>query len=309
VSSKRFVSVGECMIEMSGGEGGQYSLGFAGDTLNTAWYAKALLGPDWQVDYVSAVGDDRYSAQMLDFFEQNGIGTQFIAHVPGRRPGLYVIHQEGGDRHFTYWREASAARFLAEDRDRLDVAFAGADILYFSGITLAILMPRARGRLLKALVTARDRGARLAFDPNIRPALWSSTRTMGSVLIAAASVSDIILPTHGDEADLFGDADCGATADRYLGLGAEEVVVKNGAGAAIAATASDRHEITPLPGPAVVDPTGAGDSFNGAYLAARAAGHGLREATEMAHRVAGMVIGQPGALVDAAVLNKEAELI
>jgi hypothetical protein len=42
--TKRFVSIGECMIEMSGGEGGMYKLGYAGDTLNTAWYARPAAG-------------------------------------------------------------------------------------------------------------------------------------------------------------------------------------------------------------------------------------------------------------------------
>ena len=60
MTGKRFVSVGECMIEMSGGTDDLYRLGYAGDTLNTAWYARALLPQDWQVDYVTALGDDRY---------------------------------------------------------------------------------------------------------------------------------------------------------------------------------------------------------------------------------------------------------
>ena len=50
------------MIEMSGGESGMYRLGYAGDTLNTAWYMRALLPEDWQVDYVTALGDDIYSS-------------------------------------------------------------------------------------------------------------------------------------------------------------------------------------------------------------------------------------------------------
>ena len=53
----------------------------------------------------------------------------------------------------------------------------------------------------------------------------------------------------------------------------------------------------------VVDATGAGDSFNGAYLAARMAGMGLQQAAEAAHRVAGTVIGQRGALIDPKLLS------
>ena len=111
----RFVSVGECMIEMSGGEDGQYRLGYAGDTLNTAWYARAVLPAEWDVDYVTALGDDLYSQQMAQFFADNGIGTSRIQKVTGRRPGLYLIHQAEGDRHFTYWRGQSAAKLMASD--------------------------------------------------------------------------------------------------------------------------------------------------------------------------------------------------
>jgi 2-dehydro-3-deoxygluconokinase len=170
--------------------------------------------------------------------------------------------------------------------------------VYFSGITLAILAPRARGRLLGAVVKARDAGAKIVFDTNIRPALWTSPRVMTSVLTAAATLCDIVLPTHTDEAPLFGDTSIDDTADRYLELGVEEVVVKDGAGKALIATASERVRVAPKPGANVVDATGAGDSFNGAYLSARLAGKSLQEAAEAAHRVAGVVIGQKGALVD-----------
>ncbi|HEX4298484.1 MAG TPA: PfkB family carbohydrate kinase, partial [Devosia sp.] len=183
---KRFVSVGECMIEMSGGEDGQYRLGYAGDTLNTAWYARARLGEGWEVDYVTALGDDLYSQQMAQFFADNGIGTAHIFRIEGRRPGLYLIHQADGDRHFTYWRGQSAARLMTEVPPALNAAFEGADFAYFSGISLAILSPRGRGRLLKAIHLARQAGARVAFDPNERPALWSSLRVMGSTIAAAA---------------------------------------------------------------------------------------------------------------------------
>ncbi|WP_172122435.1 MULTISPECIES: sugar kinase [unclassified Devosia] len=301
--SKRFVSIGECMIEMSGGEDRQYRLGYAGDTLNTAWYMRALLEPEWSVDYFTALGEDRYSADIRAFLEQHRIGTQHIGTIKNRRPGLYLIHQEGGDRHFTYWRDQSAARLLAEDKGALHAALEGASMVYFSGITLAILQPRARGRLLGAVVAAREAGATVVFDTNLRPALWTSQRVMASMLTAAASLCDIVLPTHGDEAPVFGDASVEETAERYLELGVGEVVVKDGGNPALVATASERVKVAPPPAGSVVDATGAGDSFNGAYLSARLAGKGLQEAAEAAHRVAGIVIGQKGALVDPALLS------
>ncbi len=294
---KRFVSVGECMVEMSGGEDGDYRLGYAGDTLNTAWYARAKLPAGWQVDYVTALGDDLYSQQMVEFFARNGIGVDHIQKVEGRRPGLYLIHQADGDRHFTYWRGQSAAKLMAEVPGALVKAFAGADIAYFSGISLAILNARGRGRLLKAIHLARQAGARVAFDPNERPALWTSPRVMGSTIAAAATIADIVLPTFPDEAAIFGDASPEAVAQRYLDWGAEEVVVKNGAEPAYVASREGQGRVAPLPGAVSIDPTGAGDSFNGAYLAARAAGTSPLAAAAAAHALAAKVIGHRGALV------------
>ena len=302
--AKRFVSIGECMIEMSGGEGGMYKLGYAGDTLNTAWYMRALLPADWTVDYVTALGDDMYSGQMREFLGKAGIGTSHIQTIAGKRPGLYMIHQEKGDRHFTYWRGQSAAKQMADDRAVLEGALDGADMVYFSGISLAILAPRARGRLMKAIVKARDKGARVVFDTNLRPALWTSPAIMKSTLTAAAHIADIVLPTHTDEAPLFGDATPEATAQRYLDIGVEEVVAKDGAKPAFVALKSgEKHSVPTPPAEKVVDATGAGDSFNGGYLTARLAGASAEDAVKRGHAVAGIVIGHKGALVDPALVR------
>ena len=302
--AKRFVSIGECMIEMSGGEGGLYKLGYAGDTLNTAWYMRALLPADWTVDYVTALGDDMYSGQMREFLGKAGIGTSHIQTIAGKRPGLYMIHQEKGDRHFTYWRGQSAAKQMADDRAVLEGALDGADMVYFSGISLAILAPRARGRLMKAIVKARDKGASVVFDTNLRPALWTSPAIMKSTLTAAAHIADIVLPTHTDEAPLFGDATPEATAQRYLDIGVEEVVAKDGAKPAFVALKSgEKHSVPTPPAEKVVDATGAGDSFNGGYLTARLAGASAEDAVKRGHAVAGIVIGHKGALVDPALVR------
>lgn len=301
---KRFVSVGECMVEMAEGEDGQYRLGYAGDTLNTAWYARARLGDGWDVDYVTALGDDLYSRQMVDFFDAAGIGIDHIQKIDGKRPGLYLIHQADGDRHFTYWRGQSAARSMADAPGVLNDALAGADIAYFSGISLAILPARGRGKLMKALHLAKDAGARIAFDPNERPALWTSPRVMGSTITAAAILADVVLPTFPDEAALFGDATPEAVAQRYLSWGADEVVVKNGAEPAFVASREAEGWVAPEPGAISIDPTGAGDSFNGAYLAARAQGASPLEAAAAAHGLAAQVIGHRGALVPRAALDQ-----
>lgn len=301
--TRRAVSIGEAMVELSGGQAGTYKLGFAGDTLNTAYYLRARLGGDWSVDYLTALGDDLYSRQMMDHIESFGIGTDAIRTVAGKRVGLYMIHQADGDRHFTYWRDTSAAKLLADDSKALDAALGAADLVYFSGITLAILAPQARQTLLGLIGRRRTEGALVCFDPNIRPVLWSGADAVRDALMAAAAVSSIVMPTHADEVPYFGDADDAATADRYLAAGALEVVVKNGADPALVATRDARVRVGAQAVEKVIDATGAGDSFNGAYLAARLNGATPEAAASAGHATAAVVIGYHGAIVPVAELG------
>jgi 2-dehydro-3-deoxygluconokinase len=292
-----FLSIGECMVELSGGAEGLFRMGFAGDTLNTAWYARTHLNDEWGVAYFTAVGDDRYSKAMTAFLAQNHISTRFIQTIPGKRPGLYIIHQEAGDRHFTYWRDSSAARLLADDAEHLLNATANADAIYFSGITLAILKPARRAELLAVLDGARESGAMIAFDPNIRPALWPDVAAMREIMTEAASVSTIVLPTFSDEAPFFGDRKPEETVARYLKAGAREVVVKDGANPVHVSTGRISLFISVEQVEHVIDATGAGDAFNGVYLAARLQGEEPEIAARAASRMAAKVIRHQGALI------------
>ncbi|MBU2957727.1 sugar kinase [Paracoccus sp. 1_MG-2023] len=283
--------IGECMIELSGGQDDLYRGGFAGDTLNTAWHARAHLA-GIPVAYYTAVGTDRMSDRMLDFFGSADIDTSDVRRIADRRPGLYMIEQRDGDRHFTYWRENSAARLLAEDADHLRRVVQGRDLVYLSGITLAILSPDARDRLLDAL-----RDVRVAFDPNIRPVLWESPEVMRDVIMRAAALSDIVLPSFDDEAVHFGDADPQATVARYAAANpAAEIVVKDGPKPAHVRAEGRDVLVEVPPVTSVVDATGAGDSFNGRYLAERLSGTDPEAAARAAISTSGQVIGHHGAI-------------
>jgi 2-dehydro-3-deoxygluconokinase len=291
-----FASIGECMIELSAGRRDHWRMGFAGDTFNTAWYARATLPRNRRIAYVTALGDDPFSADMRKFFARSGVETDRIREVPGRRPGLYAITLKKAERTFTYWRGESAARLLADDPAWLKHALADAEILYFSGITLAILAEPARRTLIAELAQRRKEGTRIAFDPNFRPALWPDKKLARAAMQNAYGVADIALPTFSDEAMLFGDKRIEDTERRMADAGIQEFVVKNSDAPALVFGDGERGIVPPAKPKKVVDTTGAGDSFGGAYLAGRLVGLDPIRAARLGHLVAAEVIGVHGAL-------------
>ena len=294
----RLLSIGEAMVELGqSDQPGLWRLGIAGDTLNTAWYLRRLLGADWQVDYLSRVGTGAFSQRMVDFLAAEGIGTDHVGRDPDREIGLYAISLTNGERSFAYWRDTSAARRLADDPAMLDAALDGAAVAYVSGITAAILPPEGRANLLAALARARAGGTRIVFDPNLRPRLWPDAAAMRQGISDAAAGADLVLPSFDDEAAHFGDPDPQATVARYLALGAGQVVVKNGGGPIRFGGHDGDGVVTDLEPETPVDSTAAGDSFNAGYLSAWLSGAECAAAIAAGHALSRRVIRHRGALV------------
>ncbi len=297
--AQTLLSIGECMVEMAPTPDGTYKMGFAGDTFNTAWYAQKMFPADWDVSYFTALGDDPASGEMLDFMNAADISTDHIQRIAGKTVGLYMIQLKDGERSFAYWRETSAARLLARDADRLNAAMQSAGIVYFSGITIAVLSAEDRETLCAALTQARADGCIIVFDPNLRPRLWSNTKTMCEAVTQAAKCADIVLPSFEDECAYFNDKTVEDTAARYRATGAGMVIVKNGEeemyiwGATVGA-----QTYTPTKIIDVIDSTAAGDSFNAGFLSVLVAGGSIIDAVAAGAELSAKVITKRGALVE-----------
>lgn len=298
---KQLISIGECMLELSGGLSPAPILGFGGDTLNTAIYAARCGGDELRVSYCTALGTDPFSDRMLEGWRGEGLSTDLVRRLDDRLPGFYAIETDDrGERRFYYWRDQAAARslLLPDVRgDELLAQLGGADMVYFSGITLAVLDTAQRARLLDALQAYREQGLLVAFDSNVRPKLWSSLRDARSAVDAALACTDVMLAGFGDERLLRGDADAPACAERLASAGPGEVVVKDGEAGAWLVTGGRLTFVEAAPVAHVVDTTAAGDSFNGAYLARRLLGDEPAMAAGFAAKVASTVIRYRGALI------------
>jgi 2-dehydro-3-deoxygluconokinase len=298
------------MIELSARQDA-WNLSFAGDTFNTLWMMKGFLGESLEADFFTGFGADPFSQRQIAFMQTSGIGIGCSRTDLPSAPGIYGITlSENGERSFTYWRDASAARRLADDPAALASACSHRDLIYFSGITLAILNPVGRKNLIEAIAEARERGTKIAFDPNYRARLWHSADDARATITEGLQHADIALPTFDDEHALFGDLTPSDTLARMIGLGVSEIVIKNGpAGCTVGGKALPKSLIVPArQGIRVLDTTGAGDAFNGAYLAARMTGQDHAAAAKVGHALAAETVGVKGALLPMAQIEIASQL-
>ncbi|MEE9453500.1 MAG: sugar kinase [Paracoccaceae bacterium] len=293
MSISKIACIGEAMIELSLQNGTH--IGFAGDTLNTAIYLKRAW-PKGQVSYVSALGRDVFSDRMIAYMQGENLDTSLIARTANYVPGLYAITLDGaGERSFIYWRENSAARQLfGADSTVILPDLAGFELIYLSGITLAILPENIRDELHGFLVEFRAQGGKVAFDSNYRPALWPDLTTARRVIADFWSICDIALPSLDDEMALFGDVDQAAVVARLKGLSVSFGALKRGSdgpfslGAPVDMRFSQAVDI--------VDTTAAGDSFNAGFLAAVLQGKSMADCLKSGHDLALKIIAHPGAI-------------
>ncbi len=291
-----FVAIGECMIELSGQIGGAARLAFGGDTLNTTIYVARLGQP---TAYVTALGCDPFSEHMIAAWSSEGIDVSGVVRSATHLPGLYAITTDArGERSFHYWRAQSAARalFTLDGAEAALERARNATCLYLSGITLSLYDRSGQDRLLALARAVRGKGGIVAFDPNYRPRGWADAATALAAFDAMAQIATIALPTHGDETMLRPGETPAETLARWRAAGVGEVVVKLGEQGVLV---DDGAAGVLVPTVAVTprDTTGAGDSFNAAYLAARLAGATPIEAAKAGHRLAGAVVMHPGAVI------------
>ncbi|SCX23097.1 2-dehydro-3-deoxygluconokinase [Pseudomonas sp. NFACC25] len=294
----RIALIGECMIELQHRADGSLQQSFGGDTLNAAVYLRRELGDIGTVDYVTALGDDSFSDAMCAHWAEEGLGLERVQRLPGRLPGLYCIQTDAnGERKFLYWRNEAAVRdcFTTPAAAPILAALPDYNVVYFSGITLAVLGEVGRQRLLEVLIETRRRGGAVVFDNNYRPRLWATVDVAREAYRSVLAEVDIALLTEDDERALFGYADSEQVFAAYPAIA--EVVLKRGADACLIRCNGERLAVPALKVEKVVDTTAAGDSFSAAYLASRLKGGSPQEAALAGHRLASRVIQVPGALI------------
>lgn len=294
----RLLAIGEVMAEIRVGAEGGFVLGFAGDTYNTAIYAAREMQQAGSVGYVTRIGREPLSTALLQQAVAEGLDTGHIAVDDNRNIGIYAVATDAhGERSFSYWRSQSAARRLFAVEETA-LFMPRAEIIYLSGITLAILTQAARTRLFDLLAELRDTGAtKIAFDSNFRPALWEDAATARTTMERMWELTDIALPSMDDEMAIMGADRESVVIDRFAGREWDGIAIKRGVRGPVSPFIADADMPHFPPARAVVDTTAAGDSFNAGYLAAFLNGAEEVGCMLAGHQLAARVVGAPGAIM------------
>ncbi|WP_335871234.1 sugar kinase [Bacillus sp. 2205SS5-2] len=236
-----------------------YLPGYGGDTSN---FAIAAARQGAKVGYLTRVGTDMFGDQFLDLWRKEGVNTSLVTQDSEAKTGIYFISHTKNGHQFSYYRKDSAASRLKSE-DVPEEAIIGSKLLHVSGISQAISITSCDA-VFKAIEIARSNGIKVSYDANLRLDLWPLSRAR-AIIHATAPLADIFLPSLDEAQLLSGKEKPVQIADYYMKLGVNLLVLKLGKEGVLVATP---HEHRFIEGFSVdtVDATGAGDTFDGAFI-------------------------------------------
>jgi sugar/nucleoside kinase (ribokinase family) len=255
---------------------------------------------------ISAVGDDAFGRLLQARLGEEGVDTSGMQVASGYSTGMaFIGYMAGGQREFVFNLRHSASSVVVADSLAADF-FSGVRWLHLSGSALA-LGETVRQACARALTFTLAAGGRLSLDPNLRPELMSLAKAR-ETLAPYLAAADLLLPTAEEARALTGASDDDEAAAILLGERERVVVFKRGAGGCTLFTAATRLDV---PGFAVdeVDPTGAGDCFNAAFIRCIIAGWELERAARFANAAGALAVTRLGPMEGAPTIKQTTSLL
>jgi len=239
--------------------------------------------------FIGAVGPDDFGRCLLDRFARDGVDASCVRVLEGQTTGVaFVAYFSGGSRKFIYhWRHAAAGQI---DAGYVEPAyFARARWLHVTGCNLAV-SDGSREACYRA-TRVLPAGARVSFDPNIRPEVLS-VEQVRALCLPVIERADVVLPSLGEAAMLTGAASDEEGCRRWAARGKTVVLKMGAAGCRIFHGGEDIR--VPAYSVEEVDPTGAGDSFSAGFTVALLEGMDLPAAGRFANAVGALAVTKKG---------------
>lgn len=212
---------------------------------------------------IGVVGKDEFGMLLLDRLRRDGVDISHIRIAENYTTGTaFVTYSPSGSRKFIFHlRHAAAGQLSPEDVDEAFIR--SAKFLHIMGSALS-LSQSSREACYKALEIAFNYGIKISLDPNIRPELLS-VEEIRRICKPVVDRAYIILPSGEEAMMLTGRKSPDEACRMLIDMGVEIVALKRGADGS---TIYTKDQVIHIPAFKVeeVEPTGAGDIYDGAFI-------------------------------------------
>lgn len=228
--------------------------------------------------FVGMFGQDVFGDLLLRGLADAGVDTRHTRRTGAANTALaFVTHDARGERSFSFYRPPSAD-LLFRDSDFDPTIFATGNIFHAGSCSMT--ETAAAATTLQGMTHAREAGALVSFDMNLRPALWPRGEDPAPIIWRALALADFVKLSAEELAFLAASTGSeAAVLERLWSGGTQLVVITDGEHALRWFTRAASGEMSPF-AVRVSDSTGAGDAFVGGFLHALVAAGSLPELLE-----------------------------
>ena len=296
------IGLGELMVEFVEENPGLdtnvlYHQSIGGDVFNTLYALNLYKNTN---SFISSVGNDIFKEFILINLQNYNTDTQMIKVNLDYNNGIYFIKvTPDQNRIIQSYRETSAAKFTLTDYtyERILDFCKKSKIFYFTGITLAITY--RRDLLMRLIQDLKNAGIIIAYDTNVRPQLWQGNlKLQKDTEEQFLQFLDFIFITKDDSLEEISVETLEEMISYYRGFKIPHIISKDGPNGSDYFTydGTDGIHCDAVTNVTVVDTTGAGDAFNGGFLAGILEKKEMKECLEMGTKVATACIQVKGAI-------------
>lgn len=264
---------------------------YGGGTVANSTVAAARLGVP--VAFVGMVGDDGYGRFIQDDLAGEGVDTRGLrVGVRTLTPMVIAVIDGRGERTIFVWPPTGSAHTHLRPEDIDPAVIRRAAWLHTSGLCLRAAPEREA--VLHGMRLAREAGVPVSIDLNLRLELWGWGDNIRETIGEAMELADVVMGSGIEEIVPLAQIESVEAAARILSDNKRIVIARLGIEGALVVSPSGAVRVPSFPAQ-VVDTLGAGDAFNGGFIAARVLGHGVHEAVRWGNGVAALKITRSGA--------------
>ncbi len=256
--------------------------------------------------FIGSVGRDDFGKLIINRLKEDGVDTTYVQSLDNYTTGVaFVTYYNDGTRQFIYHIPQAASGRISETQLNRDY-LSGISYLHIMGSTLSI-NDSWRRCCYRAVEIVRDSGGKISFDPNLRPELLPIEK-IREICVPILSSCDVILPSGEEARMLTGIEDIDRACRRLLEWGPKVVALKLGKKGSCIYTKEEKLKI---PSFLVneMDPTGAGDCFDAAFIAGLLKGWPIKRVAKFANAAGALAVAKKGPMEGAPYLREVERMV